>query len=189
MAPPALTPPPTQTPLTEAEFLGRYGHLHYELIDGVPVELPMPGFEHGKICFRFALALGNFIDANDLGHVTINDSLVRVSVNPLTLLGPDVGYFSYGRVPKGQVTRGASPVPPELAIEVRSPSEPWGEVITKVGLYLGVGVTAVVVLDAATKSVAVYRAPLDQQVFGPEAELTIPDVLPGFAAKVSRFFE
>ena len=186
---PMLTPIVTPQSMTEAEFLGRYGHLHYELIDGVPVELPMPGFEHGKICGWVTFYLMQFVVTRDCGHVVANDTLVRIRENPLTLLGPDVGYFSYGRVPKGQVTRGASPVPPELAIEVRSPSEPWGEVITKVGLYLGVGVTAVVVLDAATKSVAVYRAPLDQQVFGPEAELTIPDVLPGFAAKVSRFFE
>ena len=187
---PTLSPMPTAAPesMTEDEFFTRYGNSRHELIDGVPVELPMPGLDHGFICNWFAFYLTQYAISRDCGRVAINDTLVRIRENPLTLLGPDVGYFSYGRVPKGQVTRGASPVPPELAIEVRSPSEPWGEVITKVGLYLGVGVTAVVVLDAATKSVAVYRAPLGQQVFGADAELTIPDVLPGFAVPVSRFF-
>lgn len=189
MVTPATIPLSDQATMSEDEFLERYGDSRYELHRGIPVEMPMPGLEHGKICFRFALALGIYVETNDSGHVVINDSLVRVRTDPYTLLGPDIAYYSYARLPKGKVTKGVSLVTPDLAVEVRSPTDAWGQVIAKVSLYLDAGVRAVVALDAATESAAVYRAALEQVAFGPGDELVLRDVLPGFAARVGRFFE
>ncbi len=54
--------------------------------------------------------------------------------------------------------------PPELVIEVRSPSDRWGQLFTKVGEYLAAGVLAVVVVDPNTETVSVYRDS-GQQIF------------------------
>ncbi len=60
----------------------------------------------------------------------------------------------------------------------------------KVGEYLGAGVTVVVVLAPALEAAAVYRQGDDfPQRRHTGDELTLPDVLPGFAEPVRRFFE
>lgn len=78
--------------------------------------------------------------------------------------------------------------PPELVIEVRSPSDRWSQLFTKVGEYLAAGVTAVVAIDPNTETASVYRES-GQQIFTTTDELALPDVLPGFAVPVARFFE
>ena len=148
----------------------------------------MPGFKHGKICHRFSVALGVHVDDRDCGHVTTNDSLVQIRPRPLTIFGPDVAYYSYERLPRGDDTLGVSTVIPDLVVEVRSPSDPWGEVLGKVGQYLAAGVRAVVVPDFATRSVAVYRAGMAQELFAEDADLVLPDILPGFATRVGKLF-
>ena len=178
----------TVTAITEDEFMARYDR-GYELIEGVLVEASMPGFEHGAVIIQLAAAIYNHVTNTKSGRVVCNDTLVRISTNPLTLLGPDIAYFSYERLPKSERPKGASPVVPELAVEAKSPSDAWGEVLAKVSRYLDAGVTAVAVIDADTQSVAVYRAGMVQEIFGPDATLTLPDILPGFSTPVANLFE
>ncbi len=179
--------------MTGDEFVRRFAGSRTELIDGIPVELPMPQQQHGKICYRIAMAIGTFVDANDLGHVTTNDSFIRVptKADPDRVRGADVCYFSYERVPKGEMPPGLLSIAPNLVVEVRSPTDAWSEVFTKVGEYLGAGVTVVLVLDPETKFASIYRndARNPQQVLNWGDELTLPDVLPHFTFPVKRLFE
>ena len=186
----AVTQVPTSQPyLSAEEFARRFGGEHVELVDGVVQELPMPHQRHGKISYRVAAAIGGFVDAGDLGHVTINDSFVQTASDPDRVRGADLCYFSYERMPKGQLPDGLLPVSPDLVFEIRSPSERWNAVFTKVGEYLRAGVRAVVVIDISTLSASVYRNEEFQQIFDNGDTLTIPDVLPGFSIPVRSFFE
>ncbi len=187
--PATLTPPPAAALLTAAEFAVRCAGRHVELIDGVVVESPVPQQRHGKVCFRVAQALGNFADAADLGHVSTNDSFVRTATGPDRVRGADVCFFGYARLPKGDVPDGLLAVAPDLMVEVRSPSEGWNDVFTKVGEYLTAGVRVVVVLDMPTRSASVYRTDALQQILTADADLTVPDVLPEFAVRVGKLFE
>ena len=186
--PATLTPPPAVALLGAAEFAARYAGRRAELIDGVVVEPPVPQQRHGKVCFRAAQALGNF-DAADAGHVTTNDSFVRTASDPDRVRGADVCFFSFARLPRGDVPDGLLPVVPDLVVEVRSPSEGWNDVFTKVGEYLTAGVRVVVVLDMPTRSASVYRTDALQEIIAADADLVVPDVLPGFAANVGKLFE
>ena len=85
--------------------------------------------------------------------------------------------------------QGYLPVIPELVFEVRSPTDRWGAVLTKVGEYLQAGVTVVCVLDQMTERCHVYRNEEEIQVFLPDQDLTLPDVLPEYRVIVRRFFE
>ncbi len=186
----AIAPAPPAAPplLTAAEFAARFAGQRVELVDGVVQEVPMPHQKHGKICFRAAQAIGNYADAHDCGHVTTNDSFVRTFTDPDRLRGADVCFFGYDRVPKGEFPDGLLPVAPALVVEVRSPTDGWNGVFTKVGEYLSAGVRVVVVLDIDSRSASVYRTDTRQQILDGDAELTVPDVLPGFAVPVSRLF-
>ena len=103
--------------------------------------------------------------------------------------GADICYFSYERLPRGEMPDGLLSVSPDLIIEVRSPSQGWDEMLTKVAEYLSVDVRAVIVLDMNVRSAAIYRKDEFQQVFDNGDDLTLPDILPGFSVPVRKFFE
>lgn len=174
--------------LTADEFTARYADRRAELVQGVVKEYPVPTTKHGKICFTIGHLIGNYLDAHDIGHAMSNDSWVKTGSNPDTVRGGDVCFFSYERLPKGDVPEGLLPVAPDLVVEVRSPSDRWKAVQTKVAEYLNADVRAVVVVDHKTTSATVYRPDELQQIFHNGDELTLPDVLPGFAVPVSRLF-
>ena len=175
--------------LTAEEFFAQYENKRAELIRGVVKELPMPFVDHGHICGLMTYFLTDFARQHGLGRVMSNDSFVRLRHSPDTVRGPDVCFFSYARLPKGPIPRGLLDAVPELVVEVRSPSDSWSELITKVLDYLAAGVTAVVVFNPERLAVAVYRAAVDEEHFSIEQELTIPDVLPGFTVPVRKLFE
>ncbi len=172
--------------LTAAEFGERHGGDYAELVDGIVVELPMSELFHGKICLFIGAAILHWVTEHDLGHVASNDSFVKTRTDPDTVRGPDVCYFSFERLPRGPVPRGLQDVPPDLVVEVRSPSDRWHAVMAKTAEYLAAGVRVAIVVDADSESVSVYRDAQAPQVFGRADTLTLPDVLPGFSVPVAR---
>jgi Uma2 family endonuclease len=192
MQPTTSAPSPQPSPatvLTAAQFAQRHGGDYVELVKGQVRELPMPFPRHGKICWRAGCLLGEHLAKHDCGHVMSNDSFVQTCTDPDTIRGADVCFYSYERLPKGNVPDGLLPVVPDLIVEVRSPSERWGELFAKVGEYLEAGVRVVIVLDALTATASVYRPDELQQIFHNGDSLVVPDVLPGFSVPVLRLFE
>ena len=59
----------------------------------------------------------------------------------------------------------------------------------KVVEYLRMGVRVVLVLDPASETASLYRPEVLQELLHKDAELTVPDVLPGFAVQVASLFE
>jgi Uma2 family endonuclease len=191
-APAAPVPPNPPAPaLTLDEFLRQYEGAYVEVIDGEVKEIPMPQPLHGEVCINVAIHLGGFIKQNGLGTVCGNDTFVMIKQEPLRVRGADTVFWSKAKVPSGTPRTGMITAPPDLCVEVVSPTNTWSEVFTKVGEYLGIGVAAVVVLDPNTTTISVYRGQpgQSQQILTTADELTLPDVLPGFAVPVARFFE
>jgi len=185
---PPLAPPKR---MTLQEFSDRHGGDCVELIDGQVVEIPMPHPKHGRTCARATFLLMLHVDPLDLGHVCTNDSFVKVPTqyDPTRVRGADVCFFSYARVPKGQMPDGLLDATPELVIEARSPSDTWTEVHEKTEEYLANGVLAVIVLDIDSRTASVYRNPVPNQTVLTDADtLTVPEVLPGWSVPVANFF-
>jgi Uma2 family endonuclease len=176
------------TLLTAEEFATRYAHRHAELVEGVVKEYPVPFPKHGKICATISALLWTHVSQADSGHSMSNDSWIKTGSNPDTVRGADACYFSYERLPKGKIPEGLLSVAPELVVEVRSPTDRWTNIYVKIGEYLKAGVRVVVILDPGTEAVSVYRDDVFAQTLHNSDELTIPDVLPGFAVVVSRLF-
>lgn len=186
---PTTPPSPKDSLLTAEQFMQLYGHTNLELIDGAVKELPMPGFDHGLICATIVYLLNDHVLPNKLGRVVSNDTFLVTRQSPDRARGMDVAYFSYARQPKGTRPVGLPDACPELVFEVRSPTDTWTEVFTKVVEYLKVGVDVVVVVDPETRTASVYRPNALQETFRDADMLTVPDVLPGFAVGVARLFE
>lgn len=186
---PAAPSPPL---MTAEEFVRLHGHESgLELVKGRVVRTPMAGGKHGEVCGNAFALVREFAKANRLGRVMCNDTYVRVGTNPDTYRGADVCFISYSRMPASEPTpERPLETPPELVIEVRSPTDRTGDIQIKVGEYLNAGVTVVVVLDPKIDAASVYRQADDfpQRMHNGD-ELTLPDVLPGFAVPVRRFFE
>jgi Uma2 family endonuclease len=78
---------------------------------------------------------------------------------------------------------------PELVVEVRSPSDRWPQVLTKVAEYLEAGVSFVLVLDDERRLARLFGAEGTIRVLGPDDELALPELLGEFRVLVRRFFE
>jgi Uma2 family endonuclease len=185
-----LTPPAAAQPvlMTAEEFFDRYEDGGYELVDGLLVEMPMPGGIHGKVCGNVGFELKLYLRSNPIGTTFCNDTFVRLRRNPDTMRGPDVCFVSFATLPAADVPAGPLTVIPELVIEVRSPSDSWPDMERRAADYLKAGVTVVVVVDPPTASATAFRTGGRQDAFAAADTLTIPDVLPGFAVAVGSLF-
>lgn len=173
--------------LSEAEFITRYLDEPFELITGRLKESPVPTFFHSFLCGMMVQWIGEFLTSHPLGRVVCNDIKVRFGAE--TILGPDVAYFSFDRLPKGVRPSYPTPIIPELVVEVRSPSNTWDELFSKVQIYLQAGVLIALIVDEETSSVSIYRSGASQQTLQANEELTLPDLFPGFTKPISQLFD
>ncbi len=182
--------------LTADEFIDRYGHMSgVELIDGrvtwkrapnePATEGTMPKFRHGVYCNTAARLLDEFVRPRKLGWVATNDTFVKV--NGSLVRGADVLYVGYDRLPAGEPPEDLD-IAPDLVVEVRSPTDRIAVLSAKAMEYNEAGVRVVLVVDPVSQSVAVFRMDEFPVRLHNGDELTLPDVLPGFAVPVKAFF-
>ncbi len=160
-----------------------------ELVEGVFCPTMAPGFEHGKLMTEIASLLRDVVRPEKLGHITSGDSFVLLSGELDTLLGPDVAYFSKERIPLDTVNRGASDVPPEIVVEIGSPSQNVNDVRGKAALWVLGGVTLVWVVWPDSKTVEVYRRDRPAVRLTEDDTLSGEDVLPQFSVPVRDIFD
>jgi Uma2 family endonuclease len=183
--------PPAEQSLLTAEEFGRMPDLGPpdELVRGKIVSYPYRIPRDGEVCATLGWLLERYRKEHDAGYVLIGRTGVIVERNPDTVRGADVAYYSYTRLPKGSLSSSYGPEIPELVFEVKSPSDRWPALLQKVAEYLNAGVLFVTVLDPGEEIAVVYSAEGPPRTFGPDDELTFPDVLPGFRVNVRQVFE
>jgi len=157
-----------------------------ELVRGEIVEMNQPGFQHGIVCGLVYSAVREFVKKHSLGRATTNDAGVITERGPDTVRGPDVAYYSYHRVPKGERPKGYAEQPPEIAFEVLSPDDRWKDVVAKVAEYLAAGVNVVVVVDPNEENAHIHSADRPGKILQPDDRLEFPDILPGFSVTIAE---
>ena len=80
-------------------------------------------------------------------------------------------------------------MPPDLAVEVVSPTDKPYDVTEKALAYLKAGTRLVWVIEPVAKTVMVYRSETDFTVLTSEDTLTGEDVVEGFTCSVAQLFE
>jgi len=161
----------------------------YELIDGEIVPMPPPRKLNSIIAGLILTAINIFIKQNNIagyvlgadGGYTLTEKDVRV---------PDVSYIAQERIPDLDNTTDA--IPPQLAIEIISPSESPRKVNTKTSLYLNAGTKIVWNVYPDEQVVEVWTlgdgGKLVMQPLEINDTLDGGAVLPGFTLTVGEIF-
>src|SRR6266542_2035456 len=111
----------------------------YELVQGELRKMSPSGNRHTIIGVRIAASLFTHVKAKRLGEVTGADGGYWITRNPDTVLAPDVGFI---RRDRAVITDRFFDGPPDVAIEVISPSDTYTEVEEKTQEWLRAGTRA-----------------------------------------------
>ena len=157
-----------------------------ELVKGVIVTMPPAKGPHGACCSKVNRRLGNFIEEHGLGTVFANDTGFVTERDPDTVRGPDVSFWSRARLP--EIPQEYINIPPDLAVEVVSPSDHWSRIQTLIRHCLERGVRMVWVVDPINRSVLAYRSLQLSKILVESEMLSGEDVVPGFTCRVAELF-
>ena len=102
---------------------------------------------------------------------------------------PDIAYFSAERIPLDVRITGYAEVPPDLVVEIVSPSDSPREVNDKAWMWLSYGVRLVWVVQPDTRTVDVHAPGRAVVTLDEHDTLDGLDVLPGFTCAVREVFD
>jgi Uma2 family endonuclease len=154
----------------------------FEYIGGEIVEVPSNPYS-SKIALRISTYLGIYLLKNNLGHLTGESGGYRVSGERYA---PDVGFISRRRQPE-MPHEGYNPAPPDLAVEVLSPTDPEKRLRVKIANYLAAG-TMVWVIYPETREIEVYLPGQPVKILDEGDVLDGGELLPGFSLAVNDIF-
>ncbi len=158
--------------------------MRHELVRGELRTTSPTGVEHGGneggIYFRFVVHARE----QRIGRVVVGEVGFRLSRDPDTVRAADVAFIRRERLPDGRLPRGYFEGPPDLAVEVVSPSDSAFDVEEKVRDWLDGGTRAVWVVYERGPSVTVHLADGTARSFGPDDEVEGGEAFPGFRMKV-----
>ena len=172
-----------ENPITLEEFLEN-DFEGYEYVKGELVPMAPPSMEHGEISIKVIRYLDLHVHTHQLGHLYTAETTFQLGDR---VVKPDVAFVSTNRLPEDR--RQGSPVPPDLAVEIVSPSDKHYDITEKAFAYLKSGTRLVWVIEPVAKTVMVYRSETDFTLLACEDTLTGEDVVEGFTCSVSQLFE
>ena len=175
--------PAHRTPMTLEEFLENDVE-GYEYVKGELVPMSPTSMEHGEISSNVIYHLSLHVFEHQLGRLYTASTTFRLRDR---VVKPDIAFVSTARLPENREK--GSPVPPDLAVEVVSPTDKHYDVTEKALAYLRAGTRLVWVIEPVAKTVMVYRSETDFTVLTREDTLTGEDVIKGFACPVEQLFE
>lgn len=128
----------------------------YEIVDGELKIVGNSGMQHGHIASVLIIFLGGFVRTHKLGVVC--DSSTAFKMQSGNKRSPDVSFVSKDRL-KGlkKLPKGFFDGAPDLAVEVISPSDTFGEIHQEIVEYFESGSRLVWVINPNEESVMVYR--------------------------------
>ncbi len=178
--------PPESLKMTLEEFL-EHDVEGYEYVKEELVPMPPPSREHGEISVNVIRYLDAHVYQNKLGRLYTAETTFRVAER---IMKPDVAFVSTTQLTgnKTDKTKGF-PIPPDLAVEVVSPSDVQSRIAEKALAYLNAGTRLVWVLEPVSQTVTVYRSERDIETLTRDDTLTGEDVVPGFSCPVAHLFE
>ena len=163
---------------------------YFELMNGEVIEMSPPGWEHGTLAGEIYHAFRLFDPERRFGSPSVDTGFYPAD-DRRTVLSPDVAFTRIERAPARTFT-GWAPFMPDIAVEVKSPSNTLAELRRKAAIYLRQGTQLVWIVMPKTKRVEVCRleegGEIQTDVIGAEGALSGEGVLPGFRLELSALF-
>lgn len=186
-----MTQTSTQS-LTLAEFLVQpEGDVIYEWVNGQAIPKfsnaeMSPKFFHSSITGALFTLLNQ--SAQQQGRVRIEWAVSLMKANQPWVPVPDLTYVSYDRLPADWSKDEACPVAPELAVEIISLGQTFGEMTEKATDYLAAGICCVWVVDPRAKSITVFLPDTLPKTYRGSRAIE-PALLPGLSLTPQQVFE
>ena len=158
-----------------------------ELVRGRVVREPPLGYRHARLQARIAGSITEFVNTHGLGVVLTEVGVVRTE-SPPAVRGPDVAFLAQARVPPDDPP-GFLRVPPDLVVEIVSPSDRLGTVLGRILDYVDAGVGEAWVVDPESRTVTILRSRSDVRIVGEGDDVTDVAALPGFSMGVSELLD
>ncbi len=161
----------------------------HEIIDGKHYVSPSPHLRHQVVAGRLHGGLFTFLESHPLGHLFIGPTDILLSLHDV--VAPDLVFVA--REHEAILTEANVQGPPDLIVEVLSPSTRRIDELRKWRLYEREGVQEYWIVDAKADRIKIYRqagsgfGPASELSLAAAATLTTP-ILPGFALPLDKIF-
>ena len=184
----------TQTevrPLMTADELAEFpdDSFQCELDEGELIMMAPTGEEHGRIEGDVFGLLYTEVRKRRLGRLYSSDTGFVLRENPDIVRSPDVAFVRQERLPlpvtSGGFIRGA----PDLAVEVRSPSQSPADLSRKTQQYLDSGTDTVWVIYPREKKAFVRNSSGTAKTVTLDGFLEAPRILPGVRIALQEVFQ
>lgn len=129
-----------------------------ELVRGEVRPMTPPGFKHGLLATRLTTIIDPYVRSHGLGIYLGFEVGFLIEREPDTVRGPDGAFLRAVRLegidPSANYVEG----PPDLAIEIISPSDRPTAVREKARMWVSAGAAMVVVLDPRRRTAAIHTS-------------------------------
>ena len=156
-----------------------------ELVDGELRRMSPSGREHGWIAGKIHIRLGVFVEERGLGETMIAECGFVIRRNPDTVRVPDVAFVCKERWTAGTTYFEG---PPDLAVEVISPTDSYKAVDEKVREWLQAGTRIVIVINPRNQTAAIHRSLTESTQIDIDGSLDAGDVVPGWTLPLRDLF-
>jgi Uma2 family endonuclease len=172
--------------LTVAEFEAEAREGLWELIDGEPIAVTPSAGLSSMIASRINGHVFIYLTEHPLGHGFSSDAGFILFPDRNTVRSPDFAFIRRSRLP--EVPAAYIPMPPDLAVEVLSPSDRLTDALAKALMYLQAGVPLVWLIDPMKRTATIFRQDEGPITMGEDGVLDGADVLPGFTLPLAVLF-
>ncbi len=173
--------------LTESDLMAvqaLYPDKRVELRDGKIIVMSPSDFTSEVIVARLVTSLQNWVGPRKLGFVATSSAGFHLPNGDI--LAPDVSYVSKERMSVSP--RSYARVVPELAVEIKSPSDRVREIEEKLVLFRSLGVEATLLVDPDKRTVSVHVAGRPEVALTDADTIELPRLLPGWSMRVSELW-
>lgn len=175
--------------VTASELENMGSDARFELFQGTLHEMSPSSFDSSEIGMRLGILLGSYVFEHDLGILSGENGGYRLERDPDSVVAPDVGFVTKARKHLRPRGRGSFPGPPDLAIEVISPTDEAADIRRKQALYERTGTPLVWWIDPKHRTATVHAPGQPPRHLTDAEYLDGESVVPGFTMKLADLFD
>lgn len=155
-----------------AELQAQHPDYRMELVNGEIRVMSPSGYESDEVAARIGGKLFAWVDERKLGRVTASSAGFSLG----NTRAPDASFVRADRLPRSP--RGYATIPPDLMVEVKSPTDTVEALREKIDEFLSQGTIVGILINPDDRTVEVRQVGQEPVVLVDGEMLTVPSVLP-----------